>query len=120
MPHVHIFVWDSGVLNAGGAAVYGRLFVVIMCTGSSRWCLVHFEHFIYCCFLWAASMTARRITTEEQAKAALAERRRRAREELERQAERERERYGTPGRISHTNYAKQPYDYGLSCRKLPF
>lgn len=39
-----------------------------------------------------ASMTARRITTEEQAKAALAERRRRAREELERQAELERQR----------------------------
>lgn len=38
-----------------------------------------------------ASMT-RRITTEEQAKAALAERRRRAREELERQAELERQR----------------------------
>ncbi|KAF9413551.1 hypothetical protein HW555_008253 [Spodoptera exigua] len=39
-----------------------------------------------------ASMTARRITTEEEAKAALAERRRRAREELERQAELERQR----------------------------
>ncbi|XP_075984861.1 uncharacterized protein LOC142982314 isoform X3 [Anticarsia gemmatalis] len=38
-----------------------------------------------------ASMS-RRITTEEQAKAALAERRRRAREELERQAELERQR----------------------------
>ncbi|MCP6199213.1 hypothetical protein NL445_29695, partial [Klebsiella pneumoniae] len=34
-----------------------------------------------------ASMSGRRITTEEQAKAALAERRRRAREELERHAE---------------------------------
>lgn len=40
-----------------------------------------------------ASMTARRITTEEEAKAALAERRRRAREELERQAELEKQRY---------------------------
>lgn len=39
-----------------------------------------------------ASMTARRITTEEEAKAALAERRRKAREELERQAELERHR----------------------------
>ncbi|XP_028039254.1 ensconsin-like isoform X10 [Bombyx mandarina] len=39
-----------------------------------------------------ASMSGRRITTEEQAKAALAERRRRAREELERHAELERRR----------------------------
>ncbi|XP_052754123.1 uncharacterized abhydrolase domain-containing protein DDB_G0269086-like isoform X2 [Galleria mellonella] len=39
-----------------------------------------------------ASMTARRITTAEEAKAALAERRRRAREEAERQAELERQR----------------------------
>lgn len=39
-----------------------------------------------------ASMTARRITTEEEAKAALAERRRRAREVLERQAELEKQR----------------------------
>lgn len=38
-------------------------------------------------------MTARRITTEGEAKAALAERRRKAREELERQAELERQRY---------------------------
>lgn len=37
-------------------------------------------------------MIGRKITTEEQAKAALAERRRRAREELERQAELERQR----------------------------
>lgn len=35
-------------------------------------------------------MMARKITTEEEAKAALAERRRLAREEAERQAERER------------------------------
>lgn len=42
-----------------------------------------------------ASMTARRITTEEEAKAALAERRRRAREELERQAEVDRQRYAS-------------------------
>ncbi|XP_032598636.1 uncharacterized protein LOC6557315 isoform X6 [Drosophila grimshawi] len=42
--------------------------------------------------LMTASMIARKITTEEQAKAALAERRRLAREEAERQAELERQR----------------------------
>ncbi|XP_055637048.1 plectin isoform X6 [Toxorhynchites rutilus septentrionalis] len=42
--------------------------------------------------LMTASMIAKRITTEEQAKAALAERRRLAREEAERQAELERQR----------------------------
>lgn len=40
----------------------------------------------------SASMIARRITTEDEAKAALAERRRLAREEAERQAELERQR----------------------------
>ncbi|XP_055546511.1 histone-lysine N-methyltransferase, H3 lysine-79 specific isoform X5 [Wyeomyia smithii] len=42
--------------------------------------------------LMTASMIAKRITTEEEAKAALAERRRQAREEAERQAELERQR----------------------------
>lgn len=39
-----------------------------------------------------ASMTVKRITTEEEAKAALAERRRLAREQAEREAELERQR----------------------------
>jgi len=42
--------------------------------------------------LMTASMMAKKITTEEEAKAALAERRRLAREEAERQAELERQR----------------------------
>jgi len=42
--------------------------------------------------MMTASMIARKITTEEEAKAALAERRRLAREEAERQAELERQR----------------------------
>lgn len=51
----------------------------------------------YCLFLFtnrfAASMIAKiRITTEEEAKAALAERRRLAREQAEREAELERQR----------------------------
>lgn len=52
-------------------------------------------------------MMARRITTEEEAKAALAERRRRAREELERQAELERQR-SAPHNSSKLNTPHPP------------
>ncbi|XP_053697278.1 MAP7 domain-containing protein 2 isoform X10 [Sabethes cyaneus] len=51
--------------------------------------------------LMTASMIAKRITTEEEAKAALAERRRQAREEAERQAELERQRVAAEEEAEH-------------------
>ncbi|XP_039429659.1 ensconsin isoform X17 [Culex pipiens pallens] len=64
--------------------------------------------------LMTASMIAKRITTEEEAKAALAERRRLAREEAERQAELERQRIAAEEEAE----AQRQYEEEERLRKL--